>query len=71
MVWKATSAWDMVDSFTLVPEANTTRVVYEMDYRLAYGLLGALYGKLVLERRMRRHLEGVLERMKRLCETPL
>lgn len=61
----------MEDSFNLTPEENGTRVTYEMRYRLPYGPLGMAYGKLVLEPRMRRHLEGVLRRMKRLCETPL
>jgi uncharacterized membrane protein len=71
IVWKATSGWEMEDSFTLQPEENGTRLGYNMDYSLPYGPLGWLYGKLVLERRMSRHLGRVLARMKKLCENPL
>jgi uncharacterized membrane protein len=69
--WKATSGWEMKDSFTLRPEENGTLIVYDMDYHLPYGPLGWLYGKLILDRQMSRHLSGVLARMKRLCENPL
>ena len=71
IAWKATSGWEMKDSFTLQPEDNGTRLVYDMDYHLPYGPLGWLYGKLVLDHRMSGHLAGVLARMKRLCENPL
>jgi len=71
IAWKATSAWDMEDSFTLQPEESGTRLIYDMDYGLPYGPLGWLYGKLVLEHRMIRHLSGVLARMKKLAENPL
>ncbi len=71
IAWKATSAWEMEDSFGLTPKENGTLVTYEMRYRLPYGPLGAVYGRLVLEPKMRRHLEGVLQMMKKLCETPL
>ncbi len=70
VVWEATSAWEMEDSFSLIPEGKGTRVRYEMDYRLPYGPMGWLYGKLFLETRMEKHLEGVLQRMKRACEKP-
>ncbi len=60
----------MEDSFSLIPEGKGTRVRYEMDYRLPYGPMGWLYGKLFLETRMEKHLEGVLQRMKRACEKP-
>jgi uncharacterized membrane protein len=69
--WKATSGWKMKDSFTLQQEENGTRLIYDMDYHLPYGPLGWLYGKLILDRQMSRHLSGVLARMKRLCENPL
>jgi uncharacterized membrane protein len=71
IAWKATSGWEMKDSFTLQPADNGTRLVYNMDYHLPYGPLGWLYGKLILDRQMSRHLSGVLARMKRLCENPL
>lgn len=71
VAWKAISGWEMQDSFTLQPENDGTLLVYDMDYRLPYGPLGWLYGKLILEPRMARHLSGVLGRMKRLSESPL
>lgn len=71
IAWKTTSAWDMEDSFSLLPDRDGTRVTYDMTYRLPYGPLGMLYGKLILEPKMRKHLEEVLRRMKRLCEAPL
>jgi uncharacterized membrane protein len=71
VAWKATSGWEMKDSFTLQREEIGTRLVYDMDYHLPYGPLGWLYGKLILDRQMSRHLSGVLARMKRLCENPL
>jgi len=71
IAWKATSSWDMKDSFTLQPEEGGTRLVYNMDYHLPYGPLGWLYGKLVLEHRMSRHLSNVLARTKKLAENPL
>jgi uncharacterized membrane protein len=71
IAWKTTSSWKMKDSFTLQLEENGTQLVYDMDYDLPYGPLGWLYGKLILEPRMARHLRRVLARMKRLCENPL
>jgi len=71
IAWKATSGWEMEDSFTLQAEENGTRLVYDMDYHLPYGPLGWLYGKLVLEHRMLRHLNVVLARMKKLSENQL
>ncbi len=71
IVWQATSGWKMEDSFTLQKEETGTRLVYDMSYRLPYGPLGWLYGKLLLERRMRRHLSNVLQRTKKLAENPL
>ncbi len=64
VVWRSTSTWEMEDSFTLTSlESGTqTDLTYDMNYRLPYGLLGRIYGKLFLERRMRKHLSGVLER---------
>ncbi len=70
VAWRTTSAWDMDDSFTLFSREKGTLVSYNMSYRLPYGPLGAIYGKLLLEPRMRKHLDGVLRRMKRLCEAP-
>lgn len=68
--WKATSGWNMKDSFTLSRKNGGTLLEYEMEYRLPYGPLGAVYGKLVLEPRMRKHLVQVLGRLKRLSEDP-
>lgn len=61
----------MEDSFTLHQEENKTRLVYDMKYRLPYGPLGRLYGRVILEPRMRRHLNNVLRRTKNLCENSL
>ncbi len=71
IVWKATSGWQMEDSFTLQKEETGTRLVYDMSYRLPYGPLGWLYGKLILEPRMRRHLNNILQRTKNLSENAL
>ena len=71
VAWKTVSTWDMQDSFSLQPEGKGTRLTYDMNYHLPYGPLGWLYGKMVLESRMNRHLTGVLQRMKKLCENPL
>ena len=71
VAWKTTSKWDMRDSFTLYPIDEGTRLVYDMTYRLPYGPLGWLYGKIVLEPRMKRHLNGVLRGIKKLCENPI
>lgn len=72
IVWKATSAWEMEDAFTLRPSdsGNGTRLIYDMDYRLPYGFLGRIYGRLVLEPRMRKHLRRVLERVRNISENP-
>jgi uncharacterized membrane protein len=71
-VWKSTSGWEMEDGFTLTPSdaGSRTRLNYDMNYRLPYGLLGTIYGKLLLETRMRKHLKGVLLRIKVLSENP-
>jgi hypothetical protein len=71
VAWKATSAWSMVDSFTLALRDDGTVLAYDMRYSLRYGPLGLAYGKLLLESKMRRNLLGVLQRMKRLSESPL
>jgi Polyketide cyclase / dehydrase and lipid transport len=70
--WKSTSGWEMEDAFTLTPAdtGNWTRLVYDMTYRLPYGLLGRIYGRLILEGRMRKHLKGALERIRNLSENP-
>jgi polyketide cyclase/dehydrase/lipid transport protein len=70
IAWNATSGWEMKDSFTLQQEESGTRLVYDMDYHLPYGPVGWLYGKLILEHRMTKHLSGVLARMKKLAENP-
>ncbi len=72
VVWKSTSAWVMEDSFTLQPSEDGTRtmLVYNMNYQLPYWLIGRLYGRLILEPRMRQHLTTVLGRMKKLSENP-
>ncbi len=70
VAWKATSAWNMEDSFTLAPRREETVLAYDMDYRLPYGPLGWAYGKLILEPKMKGHLRKVLQRMKKLSEDP-
>ena len=72
VVWKSTSGWQMEDAFTLTSsDAGTrTRLTYDMNYLLPYGLLGRIYGRLLLEPRMRKHLKGVLERIRGLSESP-
>jgi uncharacterized membrane protein len=72
VVWKTTSSWEMEDSFTLTPSdaATRTRLTYDMTYRLPYGLLGRIYGRLLLEARIRKHLKTVLGRIRDLSENP-
>ncbi len=72
VVWKSTSSWEMEDAFTLVPPDSGTRthLIYDMTYRLPYGLLGRIYGKLLLEPPMRKHLKGVLARIRDISENP-
>jgi polyketide cyclase/dehydrase/lipid transport protein len=72
VVWKSTSSWEMKDAFTLAPldAAAHTSLAYDMTYRLPYNLLGRIYGRLVLEPRMRKHLKGVLEGIRDLSENP-
>jgi uncharacterized membrane protein len=72
VVWKSTSGWEMEDSFTLksLESGMQTHLAYDMNYRLPYGLLGRIYGKLLLEPRMRKHLRGALERIADLSENP-
>lgn len=71
-VWKTTSGWEMEDAFTLTPSDNgtQTRLTHDMNYRLPYSFLGKIYGRLLLEPRMRRHLKRVLERIRDLSENP-
>ena len=71
VAWKATSGWTMEDSFTLRQEEDGTVLSYDMTYSLPYGFLGSLYGRFLLDRRMRNHLEKVLKRIKDLSEHPL
>ncbi len=71
MRWKTTSGWEMEDSFNLRENDHETQLTYEMAYHLPYGPLGWLYGKLILEPRMRRHLDHIMLRIKRLSEGPL
>jgi len=70
--WKTTSGWDMEDEFLLTSlnKGSQTRLTYKMNYRLPYNILGIIYGRLILEPRMQRHLKGVLERIKTLSENP-
>ena len=72
IVWKSTSGWDMEDAFTLTPsDAGTrTRLAYDMNYQLPYSLLGIIYGRLLLEPRIRKHLKRVLERIRDFSENP-
>jgi polyketide cyclase/dehydrase/lipid transport protein len=72
VVWKSTSAWEMEDTFRLTPSdsGSQTSLSYDMNYRLPYGLLGRIYGRLILETRMHKHLKGVLERIKNISENP-
>lgn len=71
IVWHTTSGWNMEDSFTLDQDLEGTRLVYTMRYRLPYGPIGYLYGRLILEPRMNNHLKSVLEKAKELSENPL
>lgn len=72
VAWKSTSGWEMEDEFSLTPldSGTRTRLIYDMDYRLPYGFLGRIYGRVLLERRMRRHLKRVLEKMRHISESP-
>ncbi len=71
VAWKTTSGWTMEDSFTLRQDSVGTILGYDMRYQLPYGPLGSLYGRLILEPKMRIHLEKVLQRIKKLSENPL
>jgi hypothetical protein len=72
VIWRSTSLWEMEDSFTLesLGSGIQTHLAYDMKYRLPYSLLGRIYGKLLLEPRMRKHLRGALERIADLSENP-
>lgn len=68
IVWKSTSTWQMEDSFDLEPTESGTRLIYIMDYKLPYGFLGWIYGKLRLQKPMEKTLENTLMNMKRVVE---
>jgi ligand-binding SRPBCC domain-containing protein len=56
----------LVDRMT--PEGDGTRVTLEVDYDLPWGILGEIADKLVVERKNEDEAEGILERLKQLCE---
>jgi uncharacterized membrane protein len=69
ITWKATSAWDMIDSFSLSSiRKDKTLLRYIMNYNLPYGVLGRIYDKLLLRKSMEAYLEDTLKRMKRIVE---
>ncbi len=69
ITWKATSTWDMIDSFILNSiSKKETRLAYVMDYNLPYGFFGRIYDKFFLRKSMERYLEDTLKRMKRTIE---
>ena len=71
IAWKTTSGWQMEDSFSLQQVGKETRLRYEMSFHLPYGPFGWLYGRLILEPRTKRHLDDVMQRIKKLSEDPL
>ena len=58
----------MDDSFDLEPTERGTKLVYTMDYKLPYGFLGWLYGKLRLQKHIEKKLESILRNMKMVVE---
>lgn len=68
IAWKSTSTWQMEDSFDLEPTEKGTRLIYTMDYKLPYGFLEWIYGKLRLQKPMEKTLENTLMNMKRMVE---
>ena len=68
ITWKSTSMWQMEDSFDLEQTEKGTRLIYTMDYKLPYGFLGWIYGKLRLQEPIEKTLESTLRNMKRVVE---
>lgn len=66
--WKAISDWDMVDSFTLDPVNDETRVIYRMEYTPPYGMLGKIWYKLIVHRYIEKHIDYILRNMKENAE---
>jgi uncharacterized membrane protein len=66
--WKAISTWRMVDSFTIEPQGEGCRLVYEMDYTPPYWIFGRIFYYLFVNKHLERHLEYVLRQMKRSAE---
>lgn len=68
IVYKSTSTWNMIDSFTLTPRNSESRLVNKMDYTPPYGILGRIYYSLIVNRHLERNLEYTLRQMKRSAE---
>ena len=68
ITWKAISTWDMLDSFTIIPEEKGTKLVYEMDYTAPYGILGKIWYRIFVNKHLEKHLEYTLLQMKRNAE---
>ncbi len=68
MTWKSISTWDMVDSFTIKPQNNGTKLTYEMDYTPPYGIFGGIWYRLFVHKHLERHLVYTILQMKRSAE---
>jgi hypothetical protein len=58
----------MEDSFILIPTEKGTKLIYVMDYKLPYGILGWIYNKLMLQRSIEENLENTLNSIKKIGE---
>lgn len=68
IAWKAISMWTMLDSFELIPDTKTTRVVYKMEYRFPYGPFGWLLARLIYHEHMERSIDETLSGLKSSAE---
>jgi hypothetical protein len=58
----------MVDSFSIEPINNETRLIYAMNYEPPYGILGKLWYRLFVHKHIEKNLEYTLLQMKRNAE---
>lgn len=56
-------------SYTLEPEANATKVTFDVDYEMSGGVLGRAVNKLLVERMNEKNAERMLENLKMMMET--
>ncbi len=56
-------------SFTLEPEADSTKVSFDVDYQISGGVLGKAADKLLMERMNEKNSERMLENLKMMIES--